>query len=328
METSYPAKSFVLSQPGDLHRNCGKGRPAHDEFNGRMLRPLPKGWAMICVRDSLSQMALIAAATLVSAAAAHANSASPWSDDIRSSARLIAGSVTAGNVPGNSVTLRAGIEIKLQPGWKTYWRYPGDSGVPPQFDFAGSENLVSAEVLYPAPHSFKDEAGTSIGYKETVIFPVRVTPRDPSKPVKLNAKIDYAVCEKLCIPAEAKAQLVIERNGAASEALTAAEAMVPKHVPASEISLKLKRTGAKPKPLVTLDVAAPEGDPVEVFVEGPGKDWALPIPKPVQGAPKGHRHFSFDFDGLPPGADPMGKYDLIVTVVTPTRAFEAATRLD
>ncbi len=190
-------------------------------------------------------------------------------------------------MPGNSATLRAGIEIKLQPGWKTYWRYPGDSGVPPQFDFAGSENLASAEVLYPAPHSFKDEAGTSIGYKEAVIFPVRVTPRDPSKPVKLNAKIDYAVCEKLCIPAEGKAQLLLERSAAANDALTAAEARVPKHVPANEIALKLKRSGAKPKPLVTLEVAAPEGEPVEVFVEGPGKDWALPIPKPAQGAPKG-----------------------------------------
>ena len=55
--------------------------------------------------------------------------------------------------------LRAGIEIKLQPGWKTYWRYPGDSGVPPRFDFSGSENLKTAKVLYPAPHLFTDEAG-------------------------------------------------------------------------------------------------------------------------------------------------------------------------
>jgi DsbC/DsbD-like thiol-disulfide interchange protein len=278
---------------------------------------------MICIRDSLRHTALIAAAAIVSAGAAHANSASPWSNDIRSSARII-----AGNVPRDSATLRAGIEVKLQPGWKTYWRYPGDSGVPPQFDFAGSENLASAEVLYPAPHSFQDGAGTSIGYEETVVFPVRVTPRDPSKPVKLNAKIDYAVCEKLCIPAEGKAQLVLERSAAANDVLTAAEARVPKPVPAGEIALKLKRAGAKPKPLVTLEVAAPEGEAVEVFVEGPGKDWALPIPKVAQGAPKGHRHFSFEFDGLPPGADPMGKYDLTFTVVTPTRAFEATTRLD
>ena len=283
---------------------------------------------MIFARDSfhmapMAHMALIAAAAFVPAGAAYASGASPWSDDIRSSARIIAGSV-----PGNSPTLRAGIEIKLQPGWKTYWRYPGDSGVPPQFDFAGSENLGSAEVLYPAPHSFKDEAGTSIGYEKTVIFPVRVTPRDPSKPVKLNAKIDYAVCEKLCIPAEGKAQLVLERRAAANDALTAAEARVPRQVPAGEIALKLKRSAATPKPLVTLEVAAPEGEPVEVFAEGPGKDWALPIPKPAQGAPKGRRHFSFEFDGLPPGADPTAKYDLTFTVVTPARAFEATTRLD
>ena len=277
---------------------------------------------MICARNPF-HVALIAAATLLSAGAAQASSASPWSNDIRSSARII-----AGTVPGNSGTLRAGIEIKLQPGWKTYWRYPGDSGVPPQFDFAGSENLTSAEVLYPAPHSFKDEAGTSIGYKETVIFPVRVTPRDPSKPVKLNAKIGYAVCEKLCIPAEGKAELLLERSGPANDALTAAEGKVPKHVPAGEIALKLKRSAVKTKPLVTLEVAAPDGEPVEVFVEGPGKDWALPIPKPAQGAPKGHRHFSFEFDGLPPGTDAMGKYDLTFTVVTPAKSFEAVTRLD
>jgi len=277
---------------------------------------------MIFLRDWLRHVALIAAATIASAGAGHANSASPWSNDVRSSARII-----AGNVPRDSATLRAGIEIKLQPGWKTYWRYPGDSGVPPQFDFAGSENLAAAEVLYPAPHSFKDEAGTSIGYKETVIFPVRVTPRDPSKPVKLNAKVDYAVCEKLCIPAEGKAQLLLERSAVGNDALAAAEARVPKQVPPNEIALKLTRSGAKPKPLVTLEVA-PQGEPVEVFVEGPGKDWALPIPKPAQGAPNGHRHFSFEFDGLPPGADPMGKYDLTFTVVTPSRAVQATTRLD
>ena len=62
--------------------------------------------------------------------------------------------------------MRGGIEIKLQPGWKTYWRYPGDSGVPPRFDFSGSDNLGRAKVLYPAPHLFTDETGNSLGYKD------------------------------------------------------------------------------------------------------------------------------------------------------------------
>ncbi len=177
--------------------------------------------------------------------------------------------------------------------------------------------------------SFKDEAGTSIGYKETVIFPVRVTPRDPSKPVQLNAKIDYAVCEKLCIPAEGKAQLLLERGAAANDALAAAEARRAKAGAGHEIALKLKRSAAKPKPLVTLEVAAPEGEPVEVFVEGPTANWALPIPEArarrAEGAP---RTSASSFDGLPPGADPMGKYDLTFTVVTPRPRFEAATSLD
>ena len=87
-------------------------------------------------------------------APARAADASPWAEDTRSAVRLIAGANKNGEAP-----LRAGIEIKLQPGWKTYWRYPGDSGVPPRFDFSGSENLKAAKVLYPAPHLFTDEAG-------------------------------------------------------------------------------------------------------------------------------------------------------------------------
>ena len=97
----------------------------------------------------------------------------------------------------------------MLPGWHTYWRYPGDSGVPPRFSFSGSDNLATAKVLFPAPHAFTDEAGTTIGYKGNVILPLRVFPRQKDKPVTLRAKIDYAVCEKLCVPVEAKVELTI-----------------------------------------------------------------------------------------------------------------------
>ena len=93
--------------------------------------------------------------------------------------RLIAGANSK-----DDVALRAGVEIKMQPGWKTYWRYPGDSGVPPRFDFSGSENLTAAKVLFPAPHLFTDETGHSLGYKGNVILPVVVTPQQPGKPVR------------------------------------------------------------------------------------------------------------------------------------------------
>jgi len=270
-------------------------------------------------------LAICGAVTMLGAQARAADaSASAWADDTRSAFRLIAGSNKAGEP-----RLRAGIEIKLQPGWKTYWRYPGDSGVPPRFDFSGSENLARAKVLYPAPHLFTDETGNSLGYKDGVIFPVQVTPRQPGKPVTLRLKLDYAVCEKLCIPAEGRAELTFGAGDSANDAaLTAAEAHVPKPVSAEKAGLTARRVNNAAKPLVAVDLKAGANEAVAVFVEGPSAEWALPIPVPAQGAPAGHRHFGFELDGLPPGVDPKGQFELTFTVVEGDRAIEVKTHLD
>ncbi len=262
---------------------------------------------------------------LLAGTPARAADASPWVEDNYSAIRLIAGA----NKPGAD-SLRAGIEIKMQPAWHTYWRYPGDSGVPPRFSFAGSDNLATVKVLYPAPHAFTDEGGTTIGYKGNVILPLRVFPRQKGKPVTLRAKIDYAVCDRLCVPVEAKLELTLSPTGGADNpALAAAEARVPKPVAAAEAGLTEKRANDdKLKPLVFVDLAAPAGQPVEVFVEGPTPEWALPIPKPAPGAPPGHAHFGFELDGLPPGVDPKGPFELTFTIVQGDRATEVKTHLD
>ena len=263
-------------------------------------------------------------ATLLGAPARAAD-ASPWVEDINSAVRLIAGANKS-----DAESLRAGIELKMQPGWHTYWRYPGDSGVPPRFDFSGSDNVANVKVLYPAPHAFTDEAGTTIGYKNNVIFPLRVFPRQYDKPVTLRAKIDYAVCEKLCVPVEARTELTIDRaTGTDNAALVAAEARVPQAVSAAEAGLTARRANDyKRKPLVFVDLAAPTGQPVELFVEGPTAEWALPIPKPAPGAPAGHQHFGFALDGLPPGVDPKSPFELTFTIVRDGRATEVKTHLD
>lgn len=249
---------------------------------------------------------------------------SPWSEDVRSASRIVAGSGKSGDAQ-----LRAGVEIKMQPGWKTYWRYPGDSGVPPHFDFSGSENLKTATVLYPAPHLFTDETGQTLGYKERVIFPVVVSPQQAGKPVRLRLKFDYAVCEKLCVPAEGRAELVLgPGNSAHNSDLSAAEARVPKQVTPAQAGLTARRINAGSKPQVTVDLAAPPGQPVQLFVEGPTPTWALPIPKPAQPNSNGRAQFSFDLDGMPPGVDPKSQVDLTYTVVTGDRAVEVKSRLD
>jgi DsbC/DsbD-like thiol-disulfide interchange protein len=260
----------------------------------------------------------------ISGVTAQAADESPWSDDVRSSVRLVAGANKT-----SDPHLRAGIEIKMQPGWKTYWRYPGDSGVPPHFDFSGSENLKAATVLYPAPHLFTDETGQSLGYKDKVVFPLIVSALQPDKPVLLRLKLDYAVCEKLCVPAEGRAELPLTATDSTHDSvLVAAEALVPKQVTPAQLGLTVRRVNDGTRPLVTVDMGAPAGKPIELFVEGPTPQWALPIPKPLQIGPAGRAQFAFELDGLPPGVDPKGQIDLVFTVVTGERAVEVKTHLD
>ena len=92
---------------------------------------------------------------------ARAEDASPWQRDGHSAVRLLAGS-------RSGAVLLGGIAFQLQPGWKTYWRTPGDSGVPPRFDFSKSENVEAVTVMWPAPMKFDDGAGGySLGYQAT-----------------------------------------------------------------------------------------------------------------------------------------------------------------
>jgi DsbC/DsbD-like thiol-disulfide interchange protein len=271
-------------------------------------------------------LAFLLCATPISASAADV---SAWDNDIRSALRLIGAGSTRDS---HGTVLRAGIEIKMQPGWKTYWRYPGDSGVPPVFDFAASDNVKSVTVLWPAPVRFADGGGNSIGYKSSVIFPLRVVPLEPGKPVTLRLNLDYAVCETLCVPAKGKAELRLASVTGSQEALLkSAEARVPKAVALGEgsslILRKAWRDASSGKPRVFVDIAAPAGTDVDLFAEGPTPEWALPLPAPVAGAATGTRRFVFDLDGLPTRAT-ADAAAIKLTVTTAQEAIEAVFRLD
>src|SRR5437667_9826032 len=155
--------------------------------------------AIVPLRAAFGLAATIFTASL--AIEAKAEDSSPWQRDAHSAVRLLAGS-RSGSV------LLGGIAIQLEPGWKTYWRTPGDSGVPPRFDFSKSDNVEAVTVLWPAPMKFDDGAGGfSLGYKQQVVLPLRIVAKNADKPVTLRANISYAVCDKLCIPVEAHAEL-------------------------------------------------------------------------------------------------------------------------
>src|SRR5947208_13945607 len=154
---------------------------------------------------------------------ARAEDASPWQRDGHSAVRLLAGS-------RSGAVLLGGIAFQLQPGWKTYWRTPGDSGVPPRFDFGKSENIEAVTILWPAPTKFADGAGgVSLGYQKQVVLPLRIVAKNADKPVTLRADINYAVCEKLCIPVEANAELAFTSAASTEDSvLFAALDTVPK----------------------------------------------------------------------------------------------------
>jgi DsbC/DsbD-like thiol-disulfide interchange protein len=276
---------------------------------------------MVPMRAALGLAAAVVASSL--AIEARAEDASPWQRDGHSAVRLLAGS-------RSGAVLLGGIAVQLQPGWKTYWRTPGDSGVPPRFDFSKSENIEAVTVLWPAPAKFDDGAGGhSMGYHDQVVLPLRIVAKNADKPVTLRAGINYAVCERICIPVEANAELGFTSVASTEDsALFAALDTVPK--PASigdpnPLTIRdVKRDG---KSSVLVDVVTPDTRQINLFVEGPTPDWALPVPTPLEKGPPGVKRFSFELDGLPPGADPAGAA-LKLTLVGGDRAYEFNINLE
>src|SRR5580693_4535458 len=229
--------------------------------------------AIVCTRAALG----FAASIFVSSVAieALAQDASPWQRDGHSAVRLLAGS-------RSGAVLLGGIAFQLQPGWKTYWRTPGDSGVPPRFDFTKSDNIEAVTVLWPAPTKFDDGAGGhSMGYHDQIVLPLRIVAKNADKPVTLRAGINYAVCEKICIPVEANAELGFTSVASTEDsALFAALDTVPKPANVGDPNpLTIRDVKREGKSTVWVDVVTPDQKDVSLFVEGPTPDWALPVPK-------------------------------------------------
>jgi suppressor for copper-sensitivity B len=130
------------------------------------------------------------------AATAHAELATPWSTTEHTQVRLIAattGTGAAANVP-------LGLHFRMAKGWKIYWRSPGDAGFPPRPDWAGSQNLASATLAWPAPRRFSVFGFETLGYYDEVVLPVTATVAEPGKPLDLKAKVDFLTCDEICIP--------------------------------------------------------------------------------------------------------------------------------
>jgi DsbC/DsbD-like thiol-disulfide interchange protein len=266
---------------------------------------------------------LLAALTSFSSMEARAQDASPWQKGSHAAVRLLAGS-------RSGPVLLGGVAVQLDPGWKTYWRTSGDSGVPPCFDFSKSDNVEAVTVLWPAPTKFDDGAGGfSLGYHDQVVLPLRIVPKVNDKPVTLRANINYAVCEKICIPVEASTELTFASVASTEDSvLFAALDTVPKPASVGDPNpLTIRDVKREGKSTVLIDVLSPDARTVNLFVEGPTPDWALPVPKLVEHGPPGIKRFSFELDGVPPGVSPEGAA-LKLTLVGGDRSYEFNINLE
>lgn len=97
-------------------------------------------------------------------------------------------------------THMAALRIQLQPGWKTYWRAPGDGGIPPQFDWAGSENISKVKFHWPRPKATFVNGLRTIAYSNEVIIPIEFSLRRKADAVTLNGRVDLGVCNDICVP--------------------------------------------------------------------------------------------------------------------------------
>jgi DsbC/DsbD-like thiol-disulfide interchange protein len=230
--------------------------------------------------------------------------ASPWVDGFNNKARLLAGKAS---LPGQKDSLFGALEIAMPPGWKTYWRAPGDAGgIPPEFDFSASENAAEVHVLYPVPHRLIDKNGTTVGYKDHAIFPVAVTAKDFSQPIVLKLKASYGVCKELCVPAEVELDLVIPPDAGPSNDIAAALPTVPRIAPIRGIDpvvskWRVEMRGAKPVLMIESEDPAAIADGEtgsDAFVDAKSGTY-LPVPKKISDA-NGRAVFEVD---LTDGAD-------------------------
>ncbi|HYM99220.1 MAG TPA: protein-disulfide reductase DsbD domain-containing protein [Aestuariivirgaceae bacterium] len=231
----------------------------------------------------------------------------------RSAARLFQASTSDG-------AWTAGIEIKLADGWKTYWRIPGDSGVPPQFDWSKSTNLKSVTIGWPAPRRYHDAAGETIGYTTRVVFPLHIEPVDSAKPVDAVVSLFYAVCKDICIPVETDLALEFSPSPQPSPSdkmlLDSFAARIPAASSSSMIpaiqALRLARLAEGHVLEVTLKDSLPSKI-TDIFVEGYPKAY-FRRPAPAQPGPVASA-FHLTVDGLDNAAELRGK-QLTVTVVS------------
>jgi len=264
------------------------------------------------------------------AAAAADTAASDWAVSEAGKVRLISATVAT----GTAATLGLGLQFQLEPGWKIYWRSPGDAGYPPKLDWSGSDNLAAPVVVrWPAPHRFVLSGLQNNGYKGEVVLPLEAPLLSPGWPVKLRAAVDFLACAQLCVPQHADLILDLPAGTAAASVFAhdigRFAALVPGDGARHGLALdKVEAVGSGDASLLRLVLTAAEVlDQPDAFVESDsatdGDIATFEQPRVTLSADRRHAVIE-----VPVAAKtllrPLAGASLRVTVVDGLRSLEAA----
>jgi len=292
--------------------------PNHDDASGYSRAAMKRNFAVVV---ALLWLSLVGGQAWSQGSAP--GPASDWASTPEARLRLL----SAVNASGAEATVPLGLQFQLQPGWKTYWRSPGDAGLPVTVDWAGSSNLAAADFAWPVPMRFTLFGLDTFGYEGEVVFPIRARPADPAKPLGLRLKVDYLVCAKVCIPRSASLALDLPAGQPEpsdyAQLIDRFAAEVPGDGAAHGLTLKsVNAAGGDKAPVlrVSVDSLMPFNAP-DLIVEGPS---GLYFPKPrVSITGSGHSALFEIAAKRLAGGPPLAGAALTITVTDGNRGLEA-----
>jgi DsbC/DsbD-like thiol-disulfide interchange protein len=261
-------------------------------------------------------IALLFLAALNAPTQAASSQTSAWVKGEKSRVRLISeGGLTAG-------AYLLGIEIELEGQALTYWRTPGEAGIAPHFQFTQSKNLADSQVYYPAPRRILEAGIEAWGYQGRVIFPVKIMPQLVAQPVAIDLQLSYAVCENICIPAQAHLQMELSPSTQAqtqTSPLTLAWQNRPLPVSAQDLVSIAPLPSNTPRPQWRVEMKNKDESVEDLFAEGP-EGWYFDTARVSDEA------FTLTLAEKPAaGSFPIN--DVVLTLVRPDRSYELRLEL-
>lgn len=231
------------------------------------------------------------------------------------SARLLSGWTEADGVR------IAGLRLDLAPGWKTYWRAPGDAGIPPLFDWTGSSNVAAVHPHWPRPVVFDLNGMRTVGYHDGVILPLQVVPLDPAAPVTLRLRVDLGVCKDICMPAtlDLTAALAGDEGAALIRAALADQPVAAPKAGVGAVTCALEPIRDGLRVTARIDLPAQGGEEAVVMESGHAGVWVSESTVTREG-----RHLTAVAEMVPPEGAPfaLDRSGIVLTVIAANRAVE------